>query len=146
MFEIDTDARTNRLYIDLNGKLDADTIDDAAAETVAAVTDLDDGFDVVTDLTGFRPPSPEAARPIKRAQEELVEMGVDRVVRVVDDDTSRVVVNAFERRSRDVGYSGETADSVAAAERLLADDSVAGSADDASLSACTEYRSRSPAG
>lgn len=133
--EIDTDARTNRLYIDLNGKLDADRIDDAAAETVAAATDLDDGFDVVTDLTGFRPPSPEAARPIKRAQEELVEMGVDRVVRVVDDDTSRVVVNAFERRSRDVGYSGETADSVAAAERLLDDDSVAGYADDASLSA-----------
>ena len=135
MFEIETDARTSRLYIDLNGKLDADTIDDAAAETVAAATDLDDGFDVVTDLTGFRPPSPEAARPIKRAQGKLVELGVDRVVRVVDDDTSRVVVNAFERRSHDVGYSGETADSVAAAERLLDDDSVAGYADDASLSA-----------
>ena len=134
MFDVDTDVRSNRLYIDLNGKLDAETIDDAAEATVAAAARLDDGFDVVTDLSGFRPPSPEAAEPIKRAQGELTEMGVDRVVRVVDEDTSRVVVNAFERRSRDVGYSGETADTVEEAERLLDDDSVAGYAADASLS------------
>ena len=135
MFDIDTDVRSNRLYIDLSGKLDAETIAEAADATVERAGRLDDGFDVVTDLSGFRPPSPEAAEPIKRAQGTLQELGVDRVVRVVDDDTSRVVVNAFERRSRDIGYSGETADSVAAAERLLDDDSVAGYADsDASLS------------
>lgn len=71
--EIDTDARTNRLYIDLNGTLETDTIDDAAA-TVSAAAALGDGVDVRTDLTGFRPPSPEAARPITRAQGTLVEM------------------------------------------------------------------------
>ena len=135
MFDIDTDVRSNRLYIDLNGRLDAETIDDAAAATTDAAARLDDGFDVITDLSGFRPPSPEAAKPIKRAQETLQEMGVDRVVRVVDADTSRVVANAFERRSRDVGYSGETADTFAAAERLLDDDSITGYAgDDASMS------------
>lgn len=135
MFDVDTDVRSNRLYIDLNGRLDAETIDDAAVATVEAATRLRDGFDVITDLSGFRPPSPEAAEPIKRAQGELRGMGVDRVVRVVDEDTGRVVVNAFERRSRDVGYSGETADSVEAAERLLCDDSITGyGADDASLS------------
>lgn len=135
MFDVDTDVRSNRLYIDLNGRLDAETIDDAAVATVEAATRLRGGFDVITDLSGFRPPSPEAAEPIKRAQGELRGMGVDRVVRVVDEDTSRVVVNAFERRSRDVGYSGETADSVEAAERLLGDDSITGyGADDASLS------------
>lgn len=135
MFDVDTDVRSNRLYIDLNGKLDAETIDDAAEATTEAATRLRDGFDVITDLSGFRTPSPEAAKPIKRAQEQLKEMGVDRVVRVVDEDTSQVVVNAFERRSRDVGYSGETADSVEAAERLLDDDSITGYAgDDTSLS------------
>ncbi|PSQ27547.1 hypothetical protein BRD06_04880 [Halobacteriales archaeon QS_9_67_15] len=41
------------------------------------------------------------------------------MVRVVDEETSQVVVNAFERRSRSVGYSGETAETVAEAERLL---------------------------
>jgi glycosyltransferase involved in cell wall biosynthesis len=81
-------------------------------------------FDIVNDLSGFTPPSPEAAKPIKRAQAELKEMGVDRVVRVVDEETSQVVVNAFERRSKDVGYSGETADSVGAAGRLLEEEHV----------------------
>lgn len=134
MFDIETDRRTNRLYVDLEGRLDAETIGEAATETVAAAERLREGFDVITDLTGFRPPSPEAAEPIKRAQAELAEMGMDRVVRVADEETNTVVVNAFERRSRDIGYSGETADSVAAAERLLEDDSIAGYADDASLS------------
>ena len=134
MFDTDTDRQANRLYVDLDGRLDAETIDEAATQTVADAEQLREGFDVITDLTGFRPPSPEAAEPIKRAQAELAEMGMDRVVRVADEETSSVVVNAFERRSRDVGYSGETADSVAAAERLLDDDSIAGYADDTSLS------------
>lgn len=122
MYEIRSDRRANRLYLDLAGRLDRETLETAADEAVAAAEVLEDGFDVITDLTGFTPPSPEAAEPIRRAQGRLKQMGVDRVVRVVDEDTSRVVVNAFERRSRDVGYSGETAPTVAAAERLLDED------------------------
>jgi hypothetical protein len=56
-------------------------------------------------------------------------MGVDRVVRVVDEDTSQVVITAFERRSKDVGYSGETADSVDAAERQLESTAISGYGD-----------------
>jgi hypothetical protein len=126
MYEIEADRRTNRLYLDLTGRMDRDDLEEAASAAVAAAENLRHGFDIVNDLSGFTPPSPEAAKPIKRAQGELVEMGVDRVVRVADEETSQVVLNAFERRSRDVGYSGETADSVAAAERRLEQESVAG--------------------
>jgi hypothetical protein len=126
MYEVEADTRSNRLYIDLSGRMDADSIAEAADRTVTEAETLDTGFDVVNDITGFKPPSPEAARPIKEAQARLKELGVDRVVRVVDDETSPVVVNAFERRSKDVGYSGETADTVAAAERLLERTEVAG--------------------
>lgn len=125
-YEIDADVFENRLYIDLNGRMDAEKIDEAADVTIEKAERLDDGFDIVTDLSGFKPPSPEAAKPIKRAQEQLKEMGVDRVVRVTDDETSQVVVNAFERRSRDVGYSGENADSRDEAERMLEEKEVAG--------------------
>jgi hypothetical protein len=119
MYDIESDTRSNRLYISLTGRIDGESIAEAADEAVAAAEEVDTGFDVVNDITGFKPPSPEAAKPIKRAQAELKELGVDRVVRVVDEETSQVVVNAFERRSKDVGYSGETADSVTAAEGLL---------------------------
>jgi hypothetical protein len=126
MYEIEADRRENRLYLDLTGRMDAEALNEAADEAVAAGKQLDEGFDIINDLSGFRPPSPEAAKAIKRAQGELKEMGVDRVVRVVDEETSQVVINAFERRSTDVGYSGETADSRQEAERLLSRKAVAG--------------------
>lgn len=126
MYDIEADRRENRLYIDLNGRMDADQIADARDVTIEEGEKLDEGFDIINDLSGFKPPSPEAAKPIKEAQAKLKEMGVDRVVRVVDDETSQVVVNAFERRSTDVGYSGETADSMSEAEKLLEQEDVAG--------------------
>jgi hypothetical protein len=126
MYEIEADRRENRLYLDLTGRMDAEALDEAADEAVAAGKQLDEGFDIINDLSGFRPPSPEAAKAIKRAQGELKEMGVDRVVRIVDEETSQVVINAFERRSTDVGYSGETADSRQEVERLLSRKAVAG--------------------
>jgi len=129
MYDVDADTRQNRLHIDLTGRMDADEIGGAADVTVEEAEALDDGFDIINDLSGFKPPSPEAAKPIKRAQAELKEMGVDRVIRVIDEETSQVVVNAFERRSRDVGYSGETADSLREAKRLLDEKSVSGYAD-----------------
>lgn len=119
MFEISADRATNRLYIDITGTVDREEMEEAADKTLSEAETLREGFDIINDLSGFRPPSPEAAKPIKVAQGELQEMGLSRAVRVIDDDTSPVVVNAFERRSQDVGYSGEQADSVAAAETLL---------------------------
>jgi len=126
MYEIEADPRTNRLYLSFTGRLEREQMETAADETVETAERLREGFDIVNDLSGFTPPSPEAAKPIKRAQAELKEMGVDRVVRVTDEETSQVVVNAFERRSQDVGYSGETADSVVEAERTLDETEVTG--------------------
>jgi hypothetical protein len=91
----------------------------ARDEVVEALGKLPEGFDMINDISTFSPPSPDAAQPIKDAQEEILDSGVGTVVRVVTDDTSTVVRRAFERRSEDVGYEGETAESVAEAERLL---------------------------
>jgi hypothetical protein len=118
-FDIEADRERNVLYIDLSGRLDADAIREAADETVSAAETLRSGFDIVTDLRGFSPPSPDAAEPIGEAQQRVAELGVDRVVRVSDENTSSVVELAFERRSKEAGYSGETAESVEAAERQL---------------------------
>lgn len=126
MYEIQSDIRQNRLYLDLSGKLDADTLDSAATETVEIARDLRDGFDIITDLRGFKPVTPDAAEAIQRAQTQLTELGVDRVVRVTDEGTSQVVVSAFERRSKKAGYSGETAETKPEAEQLLNRENAAG--------------------
>jgi len=49
----------------------------------------------------------------------LQEMGVGDVVRIIADETSTVTENAFQRRSRQAGYEGKTATTVAEAEQKL---------------------------
>ncbi|MFA1611091.1 hypothetical protein [Halobellus rubicundus] len=118
-YEIETDSEDNVLYLRFSGSLTADEMQVAAEETVAAAERLDDGFGIINDISTFTPPSPDAAEPIKEAQVELKRMGVGDVVRVVADETSAVTENAFQRRSRQAGYTGKTASSRAEAERKL---------------------------
>mgnify|MGYP000722411504 CR=1 FL=1 len=118
-YEIRADERTNTLYLSFSGSLEEHRMEVAAEETLAAADQLDSGFAIINDISTFRPPSPEAATPIKEAQQRLKEMDIGNVVRVVGDDTSAVVQNAFQRRSRKAGYEGQTAATVQAAERQL---------------------------
>ncbi|ATW88173.1 hypothetical protein halTADL_1398 [Halohasta litchfieldiae] len=118
-YEIRADRTSNTLYLEFSGTLTADEMETAADETVETAKRLDDGFRIINDISGFTPPSPEAAKPIKKAQVKLKEMSVGDVVRVVADDTSSVTENAFQRRSRKAGYDGKTATTVAEAERKL---------------------------
>jgi len=118
-YDVRADTTTNTLYIELAGRLEADEIETAAQEATDAAERLSDGFYIINDISKFTPPSPEAAKPIQEAQKELKGMGVGDVVRVVASDTSQVTENAFQRRSRQAGYEGKTAQSIEEAEAML---------------------------
>ncbi|TQQ80265.1 hypothetical protein [Halonotius roseus] len=118
-YEIEADTRANILYLEFSGTLTAAEMETAAEETINAAEELTDGFRIINDISTFTPPSPEAAEPIQDAQTNLKSMGVGDVVRVVAEDTSVVTENAFQRRSREAGYEGKTAASVAEAEEKL---------------------------
>jgi len=118
-YDVRADTTTNTLYIELVGRLEADEIETAAEEATDAAKRLSDGFYIINDISKFTPPSPEAAKPIQKAQQELKTMGVGDVVRVVASDTSQVTENAFQRRSRQAGYEGKTAETVEEAEAML---------------------------
>ena len=118
-YEIRADSSSNTLYLEFTGTLTADEMGTAAEETIETAERLDEGFQIINDISEFTPPSPEAAKPIKEAQVKLHEMGVGDVVRVVAEETSSVTENAFQRRSRQAGYDGKTATTVAEAERKL---------------------------
>jgi hypothetical protein len=93
-YDVEADRATNTLYIELAGRMEPEEIEAAADEVLAAAEGLSEGFSVINDISEFMPPSPEAAKPIKRAQTELRELGVGDVVRVVADETSTVTENA----------------------------------------------------
>jgi len=118
-YEIRAERTENTLYLAFNGALTADEMKTAADETIEAAERLSDGFRIINDISEFTPPSPEAAKPIQEAQVKLKEMGVGDVVRVVAEETSAVTENAFQRRSRQAGYEGKTATTVAEAKQKL---------------------------
>lgn len=118
-YEIRADDSTNTLYLTFNGSLPREQMVTAADETLAAATELDDGFAIINDVSTFSPPSPEAAEPIEAAQRELATLGVDSVVRVVSDETGEEARDTFQRQPHQAEYDGETATTVEAAERYL---------------------------
>jgi hypothetical protein len=115
--DVSIDREKNVLYLTLSGKPDLPEMEALAEETLQKARRLSDGFVIVNDISRLKPIGPDVAGPIKRAQQELKAMGVGDVVRVADEDTSDVVVNAFVRRSRSAGYEGDLASTVAEAER-----------------------------
>jgi hypothetical protein len=118
MFEARADTDLDVLYLTLTGSMDEAEIAAAADETVRQADRFDGEFAVVTDLSAFDPPSPDAAKPISAAQAELRDRGLARAVHVAPERDGAVAAG-FERRSREAGHEAETAATVSAAEQLL---------------------------
>jgi hypothetical protein len=114
-FEVDEEA--NRLYMTLEGRVDAETAHEALEELETAYLDrLEPGFDVVNDISGFEPISQEAARAIERGKAALGEAGASAVARVMGD--SVIGQMQFERHGDDE-YHVATAESREQAEVFL---------------------------
>lgn len=117
--EVSTSEDGRIVYVALHGRPSQETLETGATEVKEAVSRLRDEFGVITDLTDFEPLSPDETEPIKDAQRYVAKQGATDVVRVVDDDTSRVTLMSFRMGSREAGYEGKTAESVSEAERII---------------------------
>ena len=117
-YDLDVDHETNRLYLSLKGLLDAETAEAHVEEMLAAADDLDPGFDMVNDISTFKPMSQEATEAIERGKDGLTERGMSAVVRVLGE--SVVGKMQFDRvGSGSEGYHIATAETVEAAKELL---------------------------
>jgi len=116
MYEVRANTVKNRLYLTLDGKMDEDEANEAATEATAAVEELDPGFDIVNDMSGFQPVSQEAAERIGEAKEIMEVNDVGTVVRVVGD--SSIGKMQFDRVG-ETDYETMTAESVEEAESKL---------------------------
>jgi len=124
MHKIRTDLTKNRLYVTLYGFSSMDQVNDTIREMKEAVQQLKPSFDVVTDISNYKPALPEIAQAIQWMQVFLKQSGMRRAVRIVSTTTQgpRVTSSQFARTSRTVGYEAEIVSSVAEADRLLEDD------------------------
>jgi len=115
MFDARADTARNRLYITLDGYLTDDEIKEAAARTLSEARRLREGFDVVNDISTFKPASPEGAAMIGDVQKKVAGMGMNRVVRIA----SALARLQFDRGAKGAGYKGLSAGSVEEADQLL---------------------------
>jgi len=120
MYTIKTDLAKNRLYVTLNGFFTIDEMKKCVDETITATNKLKHGYDVITDISQFKPGTPEVTKEIQRAQAHFASSGARRGVRIVGENALSGM--QFKRTGTQAGYSSTNVASLEAAEQVLAEE------------------------
>ncbi len=118
MYNIKIDASKNRLYITMAGFFNQEEMKKWAAETIAMAKKLSRGYEVITDISQFKPTTPEGTKEIERVQQFFKMSGVSQGVQVVGENVLSGL--QFKRMSILSGYDPTNVDTLAEAEKLLA--------------------------
>ena len=116
MFEVTVNTDKNRLYVTLQGHLEANERAEVVNAFIAAIRRLRPGFDIINDMSGLAPTEADGLKDLARVQATAMLRGVRKVIRVVRIPLSRI---QLDRQARELGWAYETADSVAEAEARL---------------------------
>jgi hypothetical protein len=117
-YKLDVDEEKNRLYLKMEGHFEADEGGDGQEELLRIARELDDGFEMITDLSEFEPASPEVADSIDDGKQILARNGLAASVRVTPESTTGKL--QFERAGKEAeSYQVAEAETVDQAERLL---------------------------
>jgi hypothetical protein len=117
MHTLRIDAQKNRLYITLSGFFNLEEMKKWAEETMTAAKKLRRGFDVITDISQFKPTTPEGTKEIERVQSFFKMSGVRLGVQVVGENVLAGL--QFKRMSILSGYDPTNVDTLTAAEKLV---------------------------
>jgi hypothetical protein len=117
MYQIKINESKNRLYITLSGFFSLEEMKKCSDETIAMTRKLKRGFDVITDISQFKPATPEATKEIERVQSFFKAFGVRRGVRVVGGNVLSGM--QFKRTGGIAGYDSTNVATLAEAEKLL---------------------------
>jgi len=99
----------NRIYIALEGYFQEDEARRAADQVLQEMKKMRPGFDVVSDISLFKPVSPEAAGHIVRVQRQMKELGMRRLVRVVGGNALAKMQMQRTGSQAGVGDAGQAA-------------------------------------
>ena len=118
-YDIRADTAKNRLYIRIEGFFREAEAPPIWTELESAIASLQPGFDVITDLSGFKPGLPGVAKSLRKAGELVKAGGRRRAVRVAGKLVTGLL--QYKRELKDV-FDEETtryASTVEEAERML---------------------------
>ena len=111
------DVTKNRLYLVLQGFMTDDEVEAAVKTIMAETKKLKPGFDVVNDISSFKPASAQATAKMADIQRFVKEKGVRRVIRVVGQ--GGLAATQLARTGKEAGYSADTVATMEDAEKEL---------------------------
>jgi hypothetical protein len=117
MHTIRVDPEKNRLYITLEGFSTIEQVKAAERELREAANNLKPGFDLVNDISNYKPGTSEIVVLFRQIQEMLKNAGMGRVIRVVKKYT--ITDLQFVRTAKDTGYNAVNVSSVEEADAIL---------------------------
>lgn len=117
MFTVKSDVEKNRLYITLVGFFHQDEMKACTDTTIAEIKKLKPGFDVVTDVSQFKPVGQEALDEVARGQAFFKSAGIRHGIRIEGDAV--LSSNQFSRVGKAVDYNPNIVKTVADADKLL---------------------------
>ena len=116
-YVIEATPAKNRIYMKLKGFLSDDQVQAAADKFLDELKNLKPGIDIINDISEFKPASARGAEIIQNAQKQVAQLGVRKLVRIVDNRVLGLL--QFKTTSKGAGYDGVTVHSLAEAEKYL---------------------------
>ena len=117
MFIVRADLEKNRLYVKLVGFFDYDEMKASTDKSIEEARKLKPGFDVINDISEFKPASQNILHEIERAQAYLKKAGIRRGIRV--QGKAKLTNIQFSRIGKAVDYIAEAVETLEEAEKLL---------------------------
>jgi hypothetical protein len=116
MFQVTANPEKNRLYVTLDGHLEASERDAAGKAFMAAIGKLRHGFDIVHDMSGLHPTDADGLKYLVRIQTAAKLKGLRTVIRIERIPLSRL---QLQRIAKETGWVFETAASIEEADARL---------------------------
>jgi hypothetical protein len=119
MYEVIPNQAKNRIYMRLEGFLSDQEVHAFVEQQIAAIKMMKPGFDVINDISNFKPASPEGAKEIERMLKFSDEKGTRYVMLIIGPNY--IARMQFDRlhRTTDSKYITEEVKSREDAERRL---------------------------
>ncbi len=116
-YDVRADIEKNRFYLRLAGFFTTEETKKAADLAIEELGKLKPGFETISDISEFKPTTPEGAEEIGRAMKFGAKKGVGRVLRVVGPQV--IGEMQFSRKSDEAGFDPKIVASIQEAEEML---------------------------
>ena len=103
MYQVKAITDKNYISIVLKGIMEADEAKNAAEEVENALTKVKDGFDIINDISEFKPVTEDAMKYIQQAQKAAEKKGAKRIIRIVGSVVGNLQFKRLQKESN-IGY------------------------------------------